>query len=379
MKTKNAKDFPKVFYGLHMVPGIAEYNTENFKGRILISEQTAKEMNPSFAGKPVYVMHVEDVNLERLQEEADGYVAESFYNPVDGMHWAKFIAVSDKAVDAIRKGWKLSNCYMQKRLVAGGEWHGTKYDQEVIEADYEHLAIVPDPRYQESIILTPEEFKEYNINKSEELKRLTNSKETTTMKINLFKKTKVENSKDFEEMHVTLPKSGKEMTLQQVVNAADEAEEAKKVNEAHPDAMIKLNDGSSYSVKDLVAKHESMCNELADLKKKSENVMEDKDALQDVEKLEKHLEGDIKEGIQNEEDEKKKKEEEAKKLQNEEDEKKKKEEEAKKLQNSIDDKKKKEENFKKLKNAQEDALAKEEIVSFSEDAVARGKSRYGSN
>src|SRR4051812_29447530 len=104
---KNAKTLPQVFYGLHMVPGVAEYNDpEREPYRILIGETTIKNMDPTFQGKPVYVDHVEEVNLENLQQEADGYVLESFYNKLDGKHWVKFIVVSDRGKEAIQKGWK---------------------------------------------------------------------------------------------------------------------------------------------------------------------------------------------------------------------------------------------------------------------------------
>ena len=91
MSTKNAKTLPATFYGLHMVPGVAEYSEPTVKKgepyRLLIGPDTAKNMDPSYSGKPLYVHHVDQVNLDKLQEEAAGYVSESFYNPMDGMHW----------------------------------------------------------------------------------------------------------------------------------------------------------------------------------------------------------------------------------------------------------------------------------------------------
>lgn len=240
MEISNAKEYPRIFYGLHFVEGVAEYkdpdNGEPY--RIFVGDDTIREMGPTFAGKPVYVRHVEQVNLENLQAEADGYVEESFFNPADGKHWAKFIVVSDAGQEAIRKGWKLSNAYLPRSFAGGGKWHNVEYTKEVKQAEYTHLALVPDPRYDESIILTPDQFKDYNSKKNSELKALANSKEKPSM-FNFFKKTKAEVDA---ETVVTL-KNGREITIAQLINEAeahvipktgDEVGEEKNAEKAEP-------------------------------------------------------------------------------------------------------------------------------------------------
>jgi hypothetical protein len=59
----------------------------------------------------------------------------------------------------------------------GGEWHAVPYDRKVLVGEYDHLAIVDNPRYENSIILTPEQFKSYNSELEEELSRIRNSRE----------------------------------------------------------------------------------------------------------------------------------------------------------------------------------------------------------
>ena len=226
----NSKIIPQVYYGLHFVAGIAEYrppNEEMF--RVLVEDETIRKMNPSFAGRPVYVHHVDEVNLDNIQAEADGYVTESFFNKADGKHWAKFLVVSDKGHEAIRGGWKLSNAYIIKGYGGGGQRNGVDYDKEITSGEFEHLAIVPDPRYDESIIFTPDQFKEYNSKKEAELNKLANSKSqgVTKMKFNFFKKEKVENGIDLESMSVVLPSSKVEKTITQLINEADAKEEKK--------------------------------------------------------------------------------------------------------------------------------------------------------
>ena len=108
-KIKNASQLPKRFFGMHFSEGCAEYRESPTKSyKIFIDEKTIRNMNPTFEGRPVYVDHVDDVDLKNIQN-ADGYVVKSFYNKADGKHWVEFMAVSDRAHEAIRNGWKLSN------------------------------------------------------------------------------------------------------------------------------------------------------------------------------------------------------------------------------------------------------------------------------
>lgn len=368
--TKNAKTPPKVYYGLHFSEGPAEYadqpNAQGQPTRIFISEPVAKQMDATFAGKPVYVHHVDGVNLEKLQEEADGYVSESFYNKLDGKHWAKFIVVSDRGHEAIAKGWTLSNAYVIKRSAGGGEWHGMSYDQEVMEGEYEHLAIVPDPRYSESVILTPEEFKEYNQDKEEQLSRLVNSKDNkgeTPMKFDFFKRTKVDNSAELSETLVKLTNSKVEKTIAEVITELDQ----RLVNEMKPymcngDEVVKVGD-EEMTVKHLVEKYQSSLSAKEE-EEKAENMDE---ADKDLKKDQTDESGIVKENKVEVEIESPEEAAMEAKMENEEPE----EDKEDKKMNS---------HFDKLLNAHKQEIQKNtgKIV-LSSDAVALGKARYGSN
>lgn len=353
---KNAKTLPEIYYGLHMAPGVAEYRDPGQDAyRILINEDTLKVMDTTFAGRPVYVRHVDEVNLDLLQVEADGYVIESFFNTADGKHWAKFIVVSDKGHEAIKiKKWRLSNAYMPKETIAGGLWHGVDYAKEVVRGEYEHLAIVPDPRYDESIILTPEEFKKYNDEKEIELKRLANSKGEESM-FDFSKKTKVENSKDIESISVTLPKSKVEKTITQLINEGDEQEMEKKkdVKDCYANGEHKVKVGEEeMSVNELVEKHQALTAEHKEMK----------DSMMAEDPAEMEEKKSIEEQRKNDEDEMAKKTEVDK---------------AKKNDDKKAEEDKKKNNFDKLKNAQ--SLATRDPIRVDLDKAARGKSRYGSS
>ncbi len=373
----------QIFYGIHFYPGVAEYKAPNEEPyRVFLNESTLRAMDPTFAGRPIFVEHVDDVtqDIDELRKEADGWVIESFFNAADGKHWVKFIIVTERAEQAIKKGMKLSNAYVPKSLGAGGLWNGVSYAKEITSGEYEHLAIVRRPRYEESVIMTPEDFKKYNEEKLVELKRLSNSKEKENckMKLNIFKRTKVENALD-PEMCVTLPKSGKEMTIVDLVNAMDEKEMKEKDGNpglADLSHKVKIHDGSHVSVGELVKRYEDCMNELEALKAKKEDAAEPDKGLAledkpvDVESTE--PKGEKKDAMPDDEGAKEK----ALELAEHED----KEIEEAKKKNEAD---KKEAALKKandLRDAPLKAMFNEEpqIIEFSDDQVARGKARYGS-
>lgn len=348
MSITNAKTLPKRYYGLHMVEGVAEYVDPKVNNglpyRIFIGEKAIKNMDASFEGRPVYVRHVEEVDLKNLQAEADGYVVKSFFNKSDGKHWVEFMVVSDKGHESIRSGWKLSNAYQPKDMSGGGLWHGVEYAKEVMTGEYEHLAIVPNPRYEESIILTPEQFKAYNSEKELELNKVANSKGDKPM-LNFFKRAKVENSTDFEGMSVILPKSKIEKTLSELVAEMDAIHNMQGY--ANGDHMVKVGE-EEMSVNDLSAKYAEMKNaekEAAEAEEKKKN--EEKDG--DVENKKKKNESD-EAATKNAADAAA-----AKKLEDE----------------------KKNKAFEALKNAHVNHANGPSVVDLASDKVARGKDRYG--
>lgn len=294
---QNAKEEPRIFYCKHIAPGVCAYADET----ILIGEEALKEMDKTFAGKPIYVNH-QKVDLEKIQQEADGYVAESFYLPEDGCHWAKMIIVSDKGQEAIRKGWKVSNAYVPDEFGIGGEWHNIPYNREVMKAHYTHLALVDNPRYEEAEVMTPEDFKMYKEQKREQLKSLENAKtkgEGKTMKWKLFKKTEVTNSDDLSKVMVELS-NGSTVSIGEMVNSVEkdlkEKEEKNKCNEDILEKTVKVN-GEDVTVADLVKEYESKCN------KCNEDEKDDKEK----EKEEKKSKKNLKKNAEEDKDEKEKK------------------------------------------------------------------------
>jgi Uncharacterized protein conserved in bacteria (DUF2213) len=279
----NAKQVPKRLFGLHFYPGVAQY-PEHGNEKLYLNEATLRQMDPTFTGCPVFVMHT-DLDLQDAIKDMsrwDGVVVRSFYNEADGKHWAEFLAMSDAAQDAVRRGWRLSNAYTPEVMAGSGDCNGVPYDKKVVKAKFEHLALVPDPRYQDSVVLTPEEFRAYNDRQTAELRRVANSKSPRKQLFNLFKTSKVENSEEIGNISVTL-KSGRTFTVADLIaNAEAEADREEKVEKskeapkaeeakqgdkpeaehsapqmANMDHMVEVG-GKKMSVRDCMANHAKM-------------------------------------------------------------------------------------------------------------------------
>lgn len=327
-------------------------------------------MNSSFQGCPLFLEHVDEVpeDLRQLKVEADGWVIRSFFNEADGKTWAEFIVVSPRAEWAIKNGYTLSNAYEPKGVFGpGGVHNGVEYDSLITDGEFEHLALVKTPRYEESIILSPQQFKTYNNDLSQKRFRLANSKqEKTTMgKFHFFKKAKVENEID-ESMSVTLPKSGKEVTLTQIITNADEmAMNADKPIMAEDHHMVKMANGEEMSIADFKKKHEDCMNELKAMKEKSEGV-ENEEEMSEGEPVE-NADGDSAvQKAEHEEEEIVEKKAESKK------------QNSKKFV-SEEEKAKRARNLLKLQNASQKNQIEEdvEVIDLSFNKLQRGKERWG--
>lgn len=173
-----------------MLPGIAGYENE----RILIDADAMKQSAPSMVGKPLYVHH-QKVDLNTLEQDADGWVVDCFYNELDGWLWAKCLATSDDAQKALQNKWSVSNAYIPLEWSENGQHLNLDYDRKIRNYEFTHLAIVPNPRYEEAKIFSPEEFKAYQATKRTELEELQNSKPDNKGASTMFFRSKKEEIK----------------------------------------------------------------------------------------------------------------------------------------------------------------------------------------
>jgi hypothetical protein len=252
------------FFGLHFSQGIATYKKKDSEPyTVFLSTDTIKSMDATAEGKPIFINHVAS-NDER---PPNGVIVKSFYNSADGCHWIEFMC-DDAAAEKIRQGWKISNDYSSEQETVGGLWHGASYDREITKASFNNMALVPDPRYAESVILAPNDFKEYNLKKQAELAKMQNSAdpvepiEQGESEMGFWTKNKMQNSADLEASMVDLPLSKKSVSVKEAVETCDRFMNMKGY--ANGDHMVKVGD------------KEMTVNELADCYGKMKNAEDER-------------------------------------------------------------------------------------------------------
>lgn len=333
----NASQFPKIFYARHMQPGPARYENET----ILVDTDAMKAMLPTAVGKPVYIHH-QPVDLKNMKEEAAGYITEAFYNELDGWAWFKILAIDDECHNAIKKGWSVSNAYRPTQFANGGTKNNVPYDREVVGGDFTHLAIVPDPRYEDATIMSPEEFKGYQESKRAHLAELQNSlRSKGPSMFKLFKTTREQVSTVDGEVEIEL-QNGKQVSIAEMIKTVEDA--AKAV------PQVVMVNGKEMPLADLVSAYEN-----ASKPKKNEKDEDEKDAKENADE-------------DDEKDEKKNRKGKSKKNSDDED------DDGEKENAKAEGQK----HFDELRNASKNATAAPpQIIDTSANQIARGKARYG--
>lgn len=151
MEKLNSKDWADVYSCKFLEAGIVSYEDSN-AGIALLKKETIDKMASSFIGRPVIVQH-KSVNPGNYQEHAVGYVIAVRFNPEDAWFYADFIVLDDAAKALIEDhGYSVSCAYNVLDAKEGGLWHDIKYDGEITEGSFTHLALVESPRYEDSKI-----------------------------------------------------------------------------------------------------------------------------------------------------------------------------------------------------------------------------------
>ena len=144
-----------------MESGIISY-VDSGAGIAYLTKQTIDKIAPSLIGKPVVIRH-QKVTPDNSAKVAVGYVTGVHFDPADAWHYVDFLITSDK-VEAIDRedgcvvfkapdGQILdgvSGAYDVLNVGPGGVWHDIKFDGEIIDGSFTHLALVINPRYEET-------------------------------------------------------------------------------------------------------------------------------------------------------------------------------------------------------------------------------------
>lgn len=149
------------FVSRFMEAGLASYKAQGGK-MILVRKEALDRFAQSMVGCPVIIEHA-DVTDENVKDLAVGYVSRVWFNEADGWYYCEGVVQGDDVETLIEeKNWSVSCGYVvTEKDEKGGIYHDIEYDEEVLNGDFEHLAIVPNPRYREAnIVLNSSERKD---------------------------------------------------------------------------------------------------------------------------------------------------------------------------------------------------------------------------
>ncbi len=145
---------PKRYRALHITPGVVDYTDGDQRETVLIKKPALDNMNRSFLGKPVFnfthkavsIKDAFDFTSEETEEHAVGVISDVGYDVDTGYYFADMMIWDEATQDNIASGYKVSNAYIPD-ISDGGVYNNVPYDEEVVGGEYDHMAIVEDPRY----------------------------------------------------------------------------------------------------------------------------------------------------------------------------------------------------------------------------------------
>lgn len=199
-----------------------EAGAVGYKDGIYLLEQPNLD---SFAwtlkNKPVVIGHQDIEDMDDMKTKAVGMVTNAYRCEETGKWFCEFCIWDEKAINKITNGdLPYVSCAYKADLTSEGcDVNNVKYKKRIIGGEMLHLALVKNPRYNGTDIWRNSD-EEYFVGEW----FLHNQKENTMFG---FKKTKAELDKDI----IVNTKAG-EMSLEELVNAVEEAVEQKAALEA---------------------------------------------------------------------------------------------------------------------------------------------------
>lgn len=280
MKTK---DWPGVYSCKFLEGGIVSYE-DSQAGIALLKKETIDRMSASFIGKPVIIDH-QSVGPEDFSKAAVGYVIGVSFNPQDAWFYADFIITDDAAKKCIEEdGYSVSCAFNVLDVGAGGLWHDIKFDGEILDGSFTHLALVTNPRYEESKIT--KQLPSLLVN-GKPAHHTTDKQEDNMFKgLKIFKKAANDKQEEVTDLHVEI--DGKFIPVTELAEHYANSKPAEK-RMAKDEDLVDVN-GNTISVGEMVAHYKktkmNAADETPEEKKKREEA-EAKNAKDEADKKEK--------------------------------------------------------------------------------------------
>jgi hypothetical protein len=149
---------PRRYRAEHIKAGLVGYPERPDLGTLLVSQTALENMRKSFIGKPVVNLgHTDadpaalfDFTKDQMDEIAVGVVSdagklENGWEYVDMLIWDE---ETQRNID--QRGFSVSNAYKPTAEGGPGTENQIPYDAELVDGEYLHMAIVPNPRYQDA-------------------------------------------------------------------------------------------------------------------------------------------------------------------------------------------------------------------------------------
>ena len=128
-------------------PGIISYRDQG-GGIELLKKETIDRCMDSVIGNPLTIGHVM-VTAENRMDVEHGIIQSWYFNSADGWYYVKGVVDTPRAKALIPV--KRPSCgYGVVSFGPGGTYHGIRYDQEITNIKFNHLAIVDKPRYEDA-------------------------------------------------------------------------------------------------------------------------------------------------------------------------------------------------------------------------------------
>jgi hypothetical protein len=133
----------KHFKSRFIQPGLAGYPGQF--GNALIKKENLDRFVHTLRNKPVTINHRDKIT----EEDKKGEVFNVWFNPEDGWYWCDGIITDKEAENLINNGWSVSCAYdFTKADNSGGTENNIPYDIEFLDGEFNHLALVDNPRYE---------------------------------------------------------------------------------------------------------------------------------------------------------------------------------------------------------------------------------------
>lgn len=236
--SNDEQPWPESFPFRFIEPGLVNYD-DSGKGTVLVKKATLDKMAQSLKNKPVINNEHRDVNPADFKNgRADGIVTSVTYNSASGWFEGEMSVWDPETKANIRNGFSVSCAYGVSNWGDPGVHNNIPYEAEVMDGEYQHLAIVPNPRYEGATI------------------QMNNSKGGSKMKLNIWSwlkgdkenKPTLQNSVEIESDQAKVEiKPGEEVALTVLVNSYKAAED-KKAAAAAAAASAKLSDDQIIDV-----------------------------------------------------------------------------------------------------------------------------------